>query len=220
MKVTELSVQKKNTSRFNLFIDGKFSCGISTIGVAKWGLYKGKEISESELNEIVQNELYLRFLDRAVSYLSSSFKTERKVLQYLKELHYKKRGDWFSEENDHDFEKIYEKVISQLIEVGYINDRRYAEQFILSRSNNKPRSKSILISELISKGVEQNLAKEVVTASGLEDADLLTSVYKKKYKDEKFSIEDRKKVDFLRRKGFNWDEITKLERDLKNDTGE
>jgi len=220
VKVTELGVQKKNPSRFNLYLDGNFVCGISTTSVAKWGIYKGKVIDEPLIKEILNDELYLRFLDRTVSYISSSIKTERSVRVYLKNLHYKKKGDWFDEDIDVDFDSIFERVITQLKKTGYIDDRRYAELFLNSRVNYKPRSKEVIFAELISKGLDRAVAREVVNDSGVDNSQLIKDVYRKKFKEEKFDVEDSKKVDFLRRKGFNWDDISKLEIDLKNDSGE
>jgi hypothetical protein len=45
-------------------------------------------------------------------------------------------------------------------------------------------------------------------------------VYIKKFKNAPLVLDDRKKVDFLRRKGFNWDEISKLADDLRHDSAQ
>lgn len=220
MKITELSPQKKNPSRFNLFVDDKFFLGVSTIGVAKYNLYKGKEIDALMLEDLILQEIYQRFLDRTVEYLTRGIKTERAVRLYLKQLHFKKKGKWFDENMQIDWESIFEKVIEQVKKYQYIDDLRFAQQFLENRSRNKPRSKTFILSELISKGVSKEIAQQAVSNSSVSDDDLLRKVYMKKYRDSPLDITDRKKVDFLRRKGFNWDEISKLADGLKNDTSE
>ena len=40
-----------------------------------------------------------------------------------------------------------------------------------------------------------------------DEYDMLKRVYEKKYGIEKLGMKDRKKIDFLLRKGFNWDLI-------------
>lgn len=220
MKITELSPQKKNPSRFNLFVNEKFFLGVSTIGVAKYNLYKGKEIEESLLDEIVIEEIYQRFLDRTVEYLTRGIKTEKAVRQYLKQLQFKKKGKWFDEGIVFEWEKLFDRVVEQIKKYKYIDDLRFAQQFLESRSKNKPRSTAFIISELISKGVSRDIAQQAIGQSDVTNDELLRKVYAKKYKTAPFELDDRKKVDFLRRKGFNWDEISKLQQDLKNDTSE
>ena len=48
MVITDVQQQKRNTSRFNLYIDSKFYAGISTNTLAKFNLYKEKEIEDSD----------------------------------------------------------------------------------------------------------------------------------------------------------------------------
>jgi len=40
--------------------------------------------------------------------------------------------------------------------------------------------------------------------------EILKRVYEKKYKDEPITFEDKKKISYLQRKGFLWDDISKL----------
>ena len=45
--------------------------------------------------------------------------------------------------------------------------------------------------------------------------DMLQRIYTKKYGDEKLDVTQKKKIDFLLRKGFNWDLILEY---INNDT--
>jgi regulatory protein len=220
VKITELSPQKNNPSRFNLFVDEQFFLGVSATGVAKYNLYKGKDINQESLDEIVVQEIYQRFLDRTVEYLSRTVKTERDVRRYLKQLQFKKKGKWFEDTLALDWDALYERVVEQLKKYKYIDDQRFSQLFIESRAKSKPRSTSIMISELVAKGVDRKTAQEVVSGSDISNEDLLLKVYTKRFKDQELDLTDRKKVDFLRRKGFNWDEISKLADRLKDDTSE
>ncbi len=217
MKITELSVQKKNPNRFNLFVDDIFLFSVSTTAIASYHLYKDKEVTEELLEEIYNEELYRRFLDRAAQYLSKYVKSEKDTRKYLNDLWRKKKGSWFSEDLQLDWESLYDRVIEQLIKYGFVDDVRFARLFIESRMKGKPRSTSILLSELITKGISREIALEAIKESGAENSSLILTVYRKKFKGELLDLRDKKKVDFLRRKGFNWDDISKLVNDLKND---
>ncbi len=210
MKVTKLSSQKKDSSRVNIYIDEEFFCGISLDSVAKFNLYVGAELDEIELGEILKNELLNRFFQRAMSYISRSVKTEFQLRRYLKDLSIKKKNVWYSEIEKDELERIFNEVISKLTKYGYIDDSVFAEQFVLSRIKNKPRGKMVLISELISKGVSKDIATEKVDELVEDEYDMLRKIYEKKFGSEKISLRDRKKIDFLMRKGFNWDLIERF----------
>jgi regulatory protein len=213
--ITDIQTQKKNSSRFNLDIDGKFFCGISADTLAKYALYQGKVISPEELEEVLDTELQTRFFNRVLEYLTRAPKTEFQIQRYMKDLVYKKKGKWFEELSKEKQEKIFVFVTSKLKEYGYIDDRSFAETFVNSRIRNKPRGKNILISELISKGVNKEIATETVNDLVEDEMDMLKKIYTKKYGDEQLDITQKKKIDFLLRKGFNWDLIQEY---MNNDT--
>lgn len=210
MKITALETQKRDSSRFNMYIDENFFCGVSLNVVAQFGIYQGKELLNDELNEILKAELKARFFDRAVSFLVRSPKTEFQVRRYFKDLAFKKKGKWFEEISKEDISGIEEFVISKLLEYEYLNDEKYAQLFVESRIKYKPRGKNILYGELISKGVSKDIVEKVLSEMLGDEYSILVSTYRKRFKDQKISIEDRKKIDFLRRKGFNWDLIEKF----------
>ena len=210
MKITALETQKRDSSRLNMYIDENFFCGVSLNVVAQFGIYQGKELLNDELNEILKAELRARFFDRAVSFLVRSPKTEFQVRRYLKDLAFKKKGKWFEEISKEDLSGIEEFVINKLLEYEYLNDERYAQLFVESRIKYKPRGKNILYGELISKGVSKDIVEKVLGEMLGDEYAILVSTYRKRFKDQKISLEDRKKIDFLRRKGFNWDLIEKF----------
>lgn len=210
MKITALETQKRDSSRLNMYIDENFFCGVSLNVVAQFGIYQGKELLEDELNEILKAELRARFFDRAVSFLVRSPKTEFQVRRYLKDLAFKKKGKWFEEISKEDLSGIEEFVIKKLLEYEYLNDEKYAQLFVESRIKYKPRGKNILYGELISKGVSKGIVEKVLSEMLGDEYAILVSTYRKRFKDQKISLQDRKKIDFLRRKGFNWDLIEKF----------
>jgi len=207
MKITKLASQKKDPSRVNMSVDGEFFCGVSLDIVAKYTLYVGKDVTELEIENIFKDEIQSRFLSRAVDSVSRGVKTEYQVKKYLRELSLKKNGKWYSNISKENTEEIIEYVIKKLNEYGYIDDSNYATLFVQSRIKNKPRGKAILISELLSKGVSKEIAMEKVNELVEDEYSILRRIYEKKYREEKITMDDRKKIDFLRRKGFNWDLI-------------
>lgn len=207
MRVTKLVSQKRTPSRVNMYIDGDFHCGISLDTVAKYSLYEGCEIEEEKLKSIAYNEIRSRFLTRTVEYIARSLRTEYQIKRYIRELSLKKKGKWFNDISKEEVSKITGYVIQKLNKYGYIDDEKYAIAFIQSRIKNRPRGKSVLIGELLSKGVARELAEEKVNELVEDEISLLKKTYAKKFRESKITKEDRKKIEFLLRKGFSWDLI-------------
>ncbi len=210
MIVSKLEYQKKDPSRVNLFIDGRFFCGMSLDSLAKESLYEGLEIDQDTLYRILQMELYNRFLSRAMEYISRSPKTEFQMSKYLKELKFKKKGLWYEKDLEVEWEKLFEKILSKLKEYKYIDDENYARLFVSGRLKSRPRGKSVLIGELLSKGVSKEIAELVCEEEVVDEYSLMKETFEKKYKGERFDYKNNKMVGFLQRKGFSWDLIQRF----------
>lgn len=208
--VTELTPQKKNQNRFNLFIEGKFYSGVSVATVARYGLYKDKVLSDDDLNLITLNDLEERIFDRVCNYLSKVIKSKYQIIGYMDNIFYKKNGDWWSEDFQFDQDKIKQSILERVERIGLINDSNYAKSLIRERSKLRPKSKYALKMELLSKGIDSQLADETLTTDLEDEFELLKRAYFKRYKEAVLVKEDSKKVDFLRRKGFSWDLISRF----------
>lgn len=189
-----------------------FFCGISLNVLAKENLYEGLTVDEQTLDRILKKDLESRFMNRAVEYLSHTIKTEFQVRQYLKNLKFKKKDVWFNENIQLDWDLLFEQIINNLKKYKYIDDEEFAHAFVQSRLNVKPRGKSVLISELLSKGVNKEIAQRVCDQEITDELDVLRNAFRKKFKDEKFNIQNQKMVGYLLRKGFSWDLIEQFER--------
>lgn len=210
MKISALSSQKKDSNRVSMFLDGEFACGLSLNSVARYNLFVGKEIGEEEYENILLSDLQERLFNRAINYLNRSIRSKSQIRTYLNTLLIKKKGKWFSTLDREQESKIIDEVLCKLEEYSYLDDREYAEQFILSRMKNKPRGKRVLLSELISKGISKDLAQEKLDELVEDEYVMLKQTYEKRFKDEILQKDDRKKIDFLLRKGFNWDLIERF----------
>lgn len=215
MIVTKIEYQKRDPNRVNLYIDNRFFCGISIDTLAKELLYEGLSIDEDTLERITYEELNDRFFNRVIDYLSKSPKTELQINRYLKDLKFKKRGIWYKEDIQIDWEKMFNEILGRLKGLMLLNDEEYARMFVQSRLRSRPRGKNVLISELISKGVSKDIAQRVCDEEIEDEYEVLKKTFRKRFKERKFDRNDSKMVGFLLRKGFSWDLIEKLEYDTQ-----
>jgi regulatory protein len=211
MKVTKIEYQKKDPSRVNLYIDDAFFCGISLNTLAKEALYEGMEVSSELLDRIALMDLRERFLNRATEYILRSPKSEFQMYRYLRNVQYKKQGVWFSKELNINWDIFFEEIVGKLKEYKYIDDENFARVFVQSRVRNKPRGKKVLISELISKGINRDTAQRICDEEIVDEMKLISDTFEKKYKGKKFDINDQKMIGFLMRKGFTWDLIREFD---------
>ncbi len=111
---------------------------------------------------------------------------------------------------DFNFSEI-EPVLDELAEKGYIDDERFAEEWIHSRKNSKPRGRFLLRAELKEKGVSSEIIDDKLNSmiSRSEEEEMAVELARKwlRGKDrDQINIEN-KLSRYLYRKGFSRDII-------------
>lgn len=106
-------------------------------------------------------------------------------------------------------EKDVCKVITRLKELDYLNDERFAENWIKYRIKHKPRGRNLLKKELMAKGVDQRLINRVLDKLLSEDIEkeLAFSLAAKWLRSHSLDIVKLKR--YLYNKGFTADIIYK-----------
>ena len=87
--ITDIKPQVKDKLRCNIYLDGRFYCGIKLETVMKNRLKVGNEITEQELSALQMESEKAVALDKAMTYLSRAPKTKKKSRAILR-----KRDIW------------------------------------------------------------------------------------------------------------------------------
>ena len=107
----------------------------------------------------------------------------------------------------YDIPELVNSVIHNLIEKNLLNDMRFSQAYVIARKRKGFGPKKIGY-ELVSRGVNENTASEVIDAeSGWNEAAL--QAFNKKYKagiSKDFKEQNKQKV-FLQNRGFSFEEI-------------
>ena len=100
-----------------------------------------------------------------------------------------------------------DNVLSKLLENNLVNDKRFAESYVVSRKRKGFGPKKIIF-ELISKGVEELIASEVIGSEG-EWTETARLAYKKKFTNNgNHKNKDKlKQKSFLQKRGFSYQQI-------------
>lgn len=144
MLITKVSAQRR-PGRYNIFLDGKYAFSASEKTVAEFVLLKGKELDDAQVEKIHQFDADAKASDLAAHFLSYEPRTVFEVLQYLKK---------------HEIsDEAVNSVVSQLNELGYLDDQQYVKLFIkndLRVGSDGPKS---LLRKLTQKGVDPEISQ-------------------------------------------------------------
>lgn len=203
MKITKIEEQKKNSKKYNIYVDGEYYNSIDKEILEEINLVAGVELIEDEFNlkmEIVQYKSALR---SAFYMLARSSKTEIELKRKLKEKQYP--------------EKAVNQVLDYLKSIGYINDGNYAESFIGIMKNSAGTSSRSLYYKLAGKGIDSDVIEQKLQEAELDDYSSALKAAQKKLsglsgdKREKAS----KLLGFLYRKGFGMEVCRRVIEELK-----
>lgn len=184
--ITNLFFQKRDPSRVNIFIDGKFTFSLSAEQVITRRLKKTQELSPTELKNLVALCDEEKVFSRLYNYLSyrprSTSEVRDRLNRYL----------------DKESLELKARLITRLTKLGYLDDLKFATWFVESRRTHRPRSRRQLASELFGKGVPRTIVKQVLDNFS-DDRDALKRLISKK------SFLDRPHlIVYLARKGFSY----------------
>lgn len=192
-EITALTPQKNDPIRVNVFIDGTFSFGVSRIS-GDW-LRVGQKISEEEINELVKKD--------------SNEKAFQSVLHFLG---FRNRSEYEIRKNliDKGFvEEEINEVIEDLKSRRYLDDEKFAREWVENRLASKPRGRRLLAYELKQKKV--NLDKIDQALKGLPEEIVLALQAARKvahrYEKMEYDMYCKKVTGFLNRRGFDFEII-------------
>ena len=189
-KITDIKEQLKNKKRVSVYLDGEYYCGLDLVTALKYRLKVGEFIEEERLVEIQYTSEMQACFDKALTFISSSVKTEKQIKDKLKKLGY--------------LDEIIDSTLEKLKGYGYVDDGDFARRFTTTYKGVK--GKKLIKLELKKKGVSDVDAENAVSEiqSQQETVDKLAEKYlKNKEKDKKNILKCYK---YLLSKGFDYDE--------------
>ncbi len=141
-------------------------------------------------------EQFERFWNYSLKYLSYR---PRSVQETVNALHRKKAP-----------EDVVRKIIEKLIELKLLDDEKFAVWWVDQRNSFKPKGERVIKMELIEKGISKEIIEQVLSALSSTDTQKATAVelLKKriyKYKGMTMRETKEKMLDFLVRRGFDFD---------------
>ncbi|WP_300276765.1 recombination regulator RecX [Peptacetobacter sp.] len=203
--ITKIEVQKRKKDRVNIYVDDEFFIAIYAELVYTHSLKKGLSIDKEHLKSLLHDEMYMKAKNKALSILSKSDQSEKKIREKLL--------------NDFD-ENIVEEVVEFLKSYKLINDNLLAEKIVHDNMNLSRFGKNKIKQNLYNKGIEsseiQNAISQIDPDEEYNNAKYLASKRLKRLKGEDKNKINQKIYQHLAYKGFSYDIIKRVLRDLLN----
>ena len=199
MVVTQIAEASKSRSR--VYLDGQCAFVLYKGELRQFHIKEGQELSEESYQQIMTQILPKRAKLRSMNLLQSRDYTKRQLEDKLRQ------GDYPQE--------CIEEAVAYVESYGYIDDRRYARDFIEYHIQSKSRTR--IETDLMRKGIAKDIIREAfdeLENLGVEQdesvmiRDLLQK--KKYYPGTATKQEQQKMYGFLFRKGFSSEAIMKV----------
>ncbi|HPF30985.1 MAG TPA: RecX family transcriptional regulator [Candidatus Saccharibacteria bacterium] len=201
MKITSINPQKRDESRVNISVDGKYRFSLDVSQIYELGIKLNKEINERDIKKFIDESNFGKIYIKTLKYSLIRPRSVREVSHYLYRQK-KNEKDYCIDIDNH--EKNCEKVLKRLIDKGYVDDKKFAEYWVENRMVKKGISQKKLSLELQQKGVNIEIIKSVIKKSIRSDKEELRKVIERKinrYQDS------NKLIRYLIGKGFNYEDI-------------
>lgn len=208
MKITSIAIQAKNKNRVNVSVDGAYRFSLDVFQVGDLGLKTGIEYTEDELVELETESQFGKLYARAMEYCLMRPHSAREVRDYLyrKTRTTKVKNRTTGEISDRSgvSQEVATRVFDRLTEKGYVDDEKFARFWIDNRKQRTGVSMRMLSAELMSKGVDRDIAEEIFKGSDRNDADEIAKTIERKRR--KYP-DNTKLLAYLLRQGYSYDEI-------------
>lgn len=150
-EITAITPQIKDKRRCNIYIDGRFYCGLTLETTVKNRLKVGQIVSPTHLAEIQLESEKNTALDKAMTHLSATRKTEKQIRDFLTSKGY--------------LPTVCDYVVDKLNGYGFLNDKEYAESYVEALA--KKKGVRLIRAQLRGKGLSQEDVEEAI--EGLDE---------------------------------------------------
>lgn len=204
--ITKIETQKKREDRVNIYIDEKFFMAIYKELVFTFNLKKGQEINPDDFRKILDDEMYIKAKNKALSILSKASQSENQI--------YKKLSKDFED-------KTIDKVLEFLKKYKFIDDEDLANRIANTNVNLNKYGKNKIRQNLSQKGIKKDIIEEVIDDID-SNKEFENALYLGKKRYDRLKNKNPRKAyqkigNHLAYKGFNYDIIKKVLNTLFND---
>jgi len=198
-KITDIKIQRRNSSRRTLIFDDNSVFGISEDVFIISNLSVGDYLGEKDYQRLLEKESKNKIKEAALLLLQYRMRSIFELSDRLQKKGYGK-------------EEI-EPVIEELKAKGYLNDEEFAFAFCRDKVRSKRIGPSALRQELIVHRLDQTLVNNVFESIykeyPIKDLIEFHLTKRKIHTETQLDAKEKQKLlSFLKRKGFSWNDVS------------
>jgi regulatory protein len=193
MKITKITQQVKKRDRYSVYVDEAYSFSLSESALLESRLVSGQELTREEVERYKQLSNDDKLYGRALNYVALRPRSVWEVEFYLK------RKDSPA--------PLIEQITNKLLELGLLDDRKFAEAFVHDRRLLRSASKRKLQLELKKKHIANEIIEQVLHDDETDERAMLQQLVDKKRQQSKYREDDMKLMQYLARQGFSYGDI-------------
>lgn len=195
-------IENITKTKVKIYIDGEYAFSLYQKDIQLLQVEEGMELPEKIYEEILEKIILYRAKQKALALLEAQDRTRMELRNKLSEAGYR--------------EDIIDQTIAYIDSYGYLDDERYASNYIRFRKHQK--SKLVLQMELSRKGISKEILESIFENEYQEDESedpeitaIKKIITKKNIDTKNLSWEEKQKlVASLYRKGFALDKINHI----------
>lgn len=185
--------QKGRGNKIHLLLDDEYQITTSTDFWAEYYIKDGTEISEEEFEELKDKINYRKAVNKAADLLSrrdhSVKELKTKLLRTVDEIN-------------------ADKAISKMLELGYLDDEKYAKNLVKYLTETKHFSLMNVRQECFKRGINKDIVDEILSDYEIDNVSNIINLIETKYSQKLESENGKEKVvSALMRKGFPYSDI-------------
>lgn len=190
-EITSITPQVKDKRRCNIYIDGRFCCGLTLEATVKNRLKAGVVVSPERLSEIQLESEKNTAMDKALYFISATRKTQEQVRKHLREKGY--------------LPAVIEYVLEKLNGYDFLNDAEYAKDYVGQTASKK--GARLIKMQLKAKGLEEeDIDGAMATIETGTQEDAAKSILQKYMRNKTADRESLAKAfKYLLSKGFEYE---------------
>ena len=190
-EITQITPQIKDKRRCNVYVDGRFCCGLTLETAVKNRLKVGSIITPERLAEIQLESEKDVALDKALTHLSATRKTEKQMQDFLSKKGY--------------LPAVIEYVMEKLRGYQFVNDEEYAKAYVGFTANQK--GERLIRMELKQKGLTDEMIDGAMQTVADGEQELASKKILEKYLRSKEITKEnlQKAFRYLLSKGFDYE---------------
>lgn len=193
MKITKIR-KRKRRNKYKVFIDNEYAFSLSKKALDKFSLAENDEFSQQEMASLREKIELFEGEEALLHYLKYRFRSEKEIRKKLKTKSIS--------------QAVIEKLVKKFIDYGYIDDERFAENYLNDLLTHHPQGEYLLRRKMIKKGISAKIidslfAKYVTKEKVQEMSDKLLEKKRnslERYEDRR--KQKRKALAYLQRKSF------------------